>query len=88
MNTLLKYSLDTISMLEKVEAKDFAALYVKRRAEVFVLFGNGFITSTAHGIDFFNNVIKYIENPNEYRETVNGKSEYESNFREILKLNQ
>jgi hypothetical protein len=86
--TLLEYCIESIKLLDTCEVKDFAALYMKRRIEVYNLYSKGLICSTAHGIEYFHNVIKYIDCPEEYKETEKGKAEYETNFRKILTLNK
>jgi len=49
---------------------------------------SGLVISCAHGIDIFKNIIKYYDTPDLYKETNSGNSEYEENFRKILKINK
>lgn len=86
--SFLEFCKETLDLLENCGSAEFAPLYVKRRNEAFQMFHNGLICSTSHGINYFNNVVNFIENPDGYKETVSGKSEYEENFRNVLRNNQ
>ena len=77
--------------LEKCKKSDFADLYVKYRMESYKIFHNGLILSASHGIDYFNNIIKYYENPDEWLnwgDKDRRKSIYENNFVLLLKNNK
>ncbi len=52
--------------LDRCKNKNFAKEFIKMRSEAYKSFHNGLIISNSHGIDYFNNVIKYWDNPLDY----------------------
>lgn len=83
---LLEYSIETIETMNQIQSgEEFAKYFVQRKCECYMLFSNGLITSTSHGIDFFNNVIKYWDNPHEYKKTKEKNVvDYEYNFVQLI----
>lgn len=54
------------SYLNVINDKDFAKEFVLFRGNFFKKYHNGLIISNSHGINYFENVVKYWENPIDY----------------------
>ena len=87
------------SWLNVVDIKNFAREFVLIRGNFFKAYHNGLIISNSHGINYFDNVVKYWDNPISYIENltekelekyINGKSrdDYEKIFILILLENK
>lgn len=85
--------------LNDVSDKEFAKEFVLIRGNFFKKFHNDLIISNSHGINYFDNVVKYFENPISYIDGLsekelekykNGKQrdDYEKNFILILLENK
>lgn len=67
----------------------FAEDFVNLRIECYRTYQNGLIQSGSHGIEFFDNVIKYYNDPESYPLPKDKKgAEYEINFIKFLQLNK
>lgn len=77
------YVLQVIAELES--SPNWAVTFVRRRMEFHKKFSDGKIFSTAHGAEFFTNVLSCLNgakwNPDE---EIFPKSEYEENFRKMI----
>lgn len=98
---LLEFSIKVSEELKQLSGTDFATHFIKTRSHCFHTYQKGFVTSSSHGIDFYDNVIKFWDNPDAYYvpKDKNGKpidtlkkeiprDDYEYNFVRILKLNK
>ncbi|MEK6881461.1 MAG: hypothetical protein AABY22_17695 [Nanoarchaeota archaeon] len=91
---LLEFAKETVKAMESISSKNFASYFVKRKSEYFHAYSNGWVTSSSHGISFFENVIKFWDDPDSYytptEKNLNkiGTDDYEYNFIRILKHNQ
>lgn len=79
MNKALSSFLATVDS-ELKDPKTFAKTYVNLRLQFFRQFNPGFICSTSHGIDYFDN-LKACLAGKEWNE----KGEYGDNFRKLIK---
>ncbi len=94
--SLLDYAIETVKNMETISSVDFAKYFIKRKCESFHLYNEGLITSSSHGADFFQNIIKYWDNPDLYytpkgQGTLSSKipsDDYEYNFIKLLKNNK
>ncbi len=99
--TLLEFAIKTSEELTLINDNSFAAHFIKAKQKCFVEYQNGFITSNSHGISFFDNVIKFWDNPDAYYvpKDKNDKpidiskremprDDYEYNFIRVLKFNK
>jgi len=79
---LLEYANESVIVFKDIESSQFATEFVKRRCHCFHTYQHTMITSGFHGINFFDNVIKYWDNPK-------GKEiDYDYNFVLILQKNK
>lgn len=96
---LLEYANTCGVALSKIKDTDFAPNFVALRSKAFVEFHSGLIISNSHGINYFDNVIKYWDNPISYIEKLTQKDvdnyskqkckdDYEKNFILILLENK
>ncbi len=90
---LLEYAQKTVLDLEKAKSdENFASIFIEAKMKCFKLYHNQIITSSSHGINFFNNIIKYWDNPDSYYtpDTKYKKIEpdYEQNFITLLNHNK
>jgi hypothetical protein len=97
--SLLKDAKIARSYLNVIDVKDFAKEFVLFRGNFFKKYHNGLVISNSHGINYFENVVKYWNNPISYIENLsekelqkykNGKQrdDYEKNFILILLENK
>ena len=63
------------SYLNVISDKDFAKEFVLFRGNFFKKYHNGLIISNSHGINYFDNVVKYWDNPISYIEKLTQKDE-------------
>lgn len=92
---LLEFAIQTQKEFDECEPKNFSKLYIKKHGEKWFPYHFGIITSL-HGIDFFNNVIKYWDDPHSYYTPAiiptNPLTEiigdYEYNFVRLLLINK
>jgi hypothetical protein len=77
------------NVLDSCENKDFADLFIYFKTELYHKYQKGLILSTSHGIDIFNNIIKYYDNAHQYKIDfkIDSKSQYELNFMLLLMNN-
>lgn len=98
---LLEFAIKTSEELTLINDNSFAVHFIKAKQTCFVEYQNGFITSNSHGISFFDNVIKFWDNPDSYYvpKDKNDKpidiskremprDDYEYNFIRVLKFNK
>lgn len=83
---LLKFAKHIQNILDTCESKDFAKIFVEAKSESFRKYHNGMIISTAHGVNFFKNVIQFWDNPELYCNKP--EQTYEYNFVKIIKNNK
>jgi hypothetical protein len=87
------------SYLNVISDKDFAKEFVLFRGNFFKAYHDGLIISNSHGINYFDNVVKYWDNPISYIENLTEKElekyinskkrdDYEKNFILILLENK
>lgn len=99
--TLLEFARETSQKLNSINDSSFASAFIEAKGICFHQYQKGLITSNSHGINFFDNVIKFWDNPDSYYipkdkkdnpiDTTKKeipKSDYEYNFIRILKLNK
>lgn len=68
---------------------DFKDIYIYWKLVFFKKYHNGLITSSSHGISYFDNIIKYWDNPKDYCSMPKkGEDSYEYNFVSILNKNK
>lgn len=93
MLTMLNYVSRTRYILKNCKTKDYATLFVKHKSEFYNLYlkEEKLITSSSHGINFFDNIMKYYDSPEDYQEVgrkQNNKpisdTKYEDNFKKII----
>jgi hypothetical protein len=94
---LKEYAEKTIQILEHLKGVEYAKYFIDRKCKRFKFFGKQ-ITSTAHGIDFFDNIVKYWDDPDSYLKSIKGRiidkdaikkgRDYELNFVLLLKQNK
>ena len=84
--TLLEYAKETLFQMNKIQSgEEFAKFFVARKCECFLLFGKGTVTSTSHGLEYFQNIIKYWECPTAYKKLKEKAGvDYEYNFVQML----
>ena len=72
-------------------------MYVSEKMKFFELFQrkDNIILSSSHGINLFENIIKYYNNPDDYIEIPRDKKgkpsgdlKYENNFKNLIKINK
>ncbi len=63
---LLEFSKECNAKLRETSNYDFAKKFVELRGKVFKDYHNGLIISNSHGINYFDNVVKYWDNPIDY----------------------
>lgn len=94
MKNLYQYTLDVIERLNSCPVKNYGESFVSEKFKFFEIFQREkkIIFSSSHGIDFFNNIIKYWDNPDEYKEVERDKEgkpkgdlKYENNFINFIK---
>lgn len=78
---MLFFAKSAVVVLSNQPPTTWAALFVQLRIDFFRLFQRGLVTSTVHGLDFFQNVIDVIEG----RLVWDEEGEYGENFRKIIK---
>jgi len=78
MHPGIKSAHDAIAQLKACEPHLWADLFVKLYMQFHRMYGQGYITSTSHGVDFFDNV---VAGPEAWKE----KGIYGDNFRKMLK---
>jgi len=83
---LLEFAKNTEHLLNTCDPKDFAKIFVSAKSESFHKYHNGIIISTAHGVNFFKNVIQFWDNPESYCDKPDHTYEY--NFAKIIKQNK
>jgi hypothetical protein len=104
---LLEFALQSQKYLDSIKGKEFAPEFVRLRTESFHKYHwklnkkgeKEYIVTISTGLDYFNYVIKYWDNPNDFspvpktpktkndnmiKEDVN----YVNNFIEVLKINK
>ena len=98
---LLEFAIQTVDKLSKINDSTFASQFVEAKSHCFHTYQKGHVTSNSHGISFFDNVIKFWDNPDSYytpKDTKGNiidttkkevaKDDYEYNFIRILKFNK
>lgn len=98
---LLEFAKKTIKELEQIKDGDFAAAFVKAKVFCFHNYQNGLVTSNSHGLSYFENIVKYWDDPDSYYTPLDKKNnpismdkreklvgDYEYNFIKILKANK
>lgn len=96
---LLKYCETSVLLLKHSPSKDFASNFINLKSASYHKFHNGLVMSSSHGINYFENVIKYWDNPISYidgltqKELDNyfkqkNKDDYEKNFILLLLQNK
>lgn len=89
---LYQYAIETIERLEVLSGKEFCEQYIERKGECFYKYQNNKVTSNSHGLNFFENIIKYWDEPESYykKDSKQRKDiiDYEENFVLILKENK
>ena len=98
---LLEFAKKTIKELEQIKDGSFAAAFVEAKVFCFHNYHNGLVTSNSHGLGYFENVVKYWDDPDSYyvpKDKNNNivpmnkrdalTQDYEYNFIKILKLNK
>ena len=95
--TLYNYCLTIINKLKTCDNKKWAQLYVQEKMKFFEQFQrkNNIILSSSHGINLFENIIKYYDSPDDYTEIPRdnknkplGDLKYENNFKNLIKFNK
>ncbi len=93
--SLLEFAKTAITILDTCSADSFAETFVKLKVTYWHEYSNGLVCSNSHGIEFFNNIIKYWDNPDTYytRDPKQPKKkqdevDYEENFIGIIKNNK
>lgn len=97
--SILKNAKVARNYLNDIDIKCFAKEFVLIRGNFFKEYHDGLIISNSHGINYFDNVLKYWDNPISYiekltekelRKYINGKErdDYEKNFILILIQNK
>ncbi len=86
---LFNFAIHAQFLLDSCNSKDYAKLFCFLKTELYHKYQKGLILSTSHGIDIFNNIIKYYDNPLQYKidHKIDSKSQYESNFMLLLQQN-
>lgn len=98
---LFEFAKQTIKELEQIKDGNFADAFVKAKIFCFHNYQNGLVTSNSHGLSFFENVVKYWDDPDSYYTPLDKNNnivpvnkrdaltqDYEYNFIKILKLNK
>jgi hypothetical protein len=98
---LLEFCKQTSQRLNGINDSSFATVYIEAKHFYFHNFSGRQITSNSHGIEFFDNVIKFWGDPDSYytprdkkdkpidpEKTPIAYDDYEYNFIRILKLNK
>jgi hypothetical protein len=67
--------------LKVIAADRWAEYFVNKKMEFFRLHGKGLITSTAHGVDYFGNILQCAAGIMIWE----GDGEYDVNFRQLVK---
>ncbi len=80
-------SFSIVTLASFSDGTDYAETFCKLKHDCFKMYHHGLITSTVHGIDFFQNVVDFIDRPKDWLLQFDSKSEYEKNFVRILELN-
>ena len=99
--TLLQFAKETSEKLKLINDNSFAIHFVKAKQTCFNKYQNWYISSNSHGISFFDNIIKFWDNPDSYYTPLDKKGnpidiskkeilrdDYEYNFIRILKINK
>lgn len=98
---LLEFSKITKEKLDSISDNTFAHAFIEAKIFYCLNYGGRYIASNSHGINFFDNVIKFWDNPDIYyipkdkddkpldlTKKEMPLSDYEYNFIRILKLNK
>ena len=87
--SLLEFATETVAEMKSIASKDFAKYFIQRKIICYHRYHGGLITSSAHGIDFFQNIIKFWNEPETYCKR-QGKAEddYEYNFVILINKNK
>lgn len=99
---LLQYCKWAQSILNTCPREDWVKKFIELRSKAFVTYHNGLVLSNSHGVSYFDNVIKYWDNPEEYHKyDEKGKEidykihdkdpkniNYEYNFQLLIKRNK
>jgi hypothetical protein len=87
---LLEFSKESVEQLNKLSGTEFAKYFIERKSICFYKYSKQIVTSSSHGINFFDNIIKHWDNPESYCKKQDKKFgiDYEYNFVEILKSNK
>ena len=92
---LLEYCKNVCAKLETLKGADYVRCFVDSKMECFHLYHNNIITGSFHGINFFENVIKYWDDPESFyietKENKNvskDKNNYEYNFVRLIQQNK
>lgn len=93
--SLLDFAKSAIQILNNCDADLFADTFIKLKVTYWHEYSNGLICSNSHGINFFDNIVKYWDEPDTYytRDTKQPKKkqdeiDYEENFIGIIKNNK
>lgn len=88
---LYDFAIETKKELDNANSVEYSTLFVNKKIECFNKYHNGLITSNSHGLEFFDNIIKYWNKPDSYytKKDISSKNvDYEYNFILILKNNK
>ena len=98
---LLEFSIKTSKKLNSINDSSFAAVFIEAKGFCFTNYHENLVRSNSHGISYFDNVIKYWDDPDSYyipkdknekpidvTKKEIPKDDYEYNFIRILKLNK
>lgn len=89
--TLKTYAEHVISKLDKCKNSDFASTYIHHRMHSFDVFHKGLILSISHGIGYFDNILKYQDDPEkwlDWGDKDRKKVIYEKNFVTLINNNR
>ena len=98
---LLEFSKATVEKFDSITDGTFATTFMQAKSEYYTKYANNIICSNSHGISFFENVIKFWDNPDSYYQPKDKKGnpidpakkeipkdDYEYNFIRVLKFNK
>ncbi len=81
---MLQFAVTAQRLLSQCPISGYAELFVRLRIESFSRFHSGIIVSVSHGIEYFNNVIRYWDNPESFCKKKKEEPDYEYNFVQVL----
>lgn len=81
--TAKEFCIGAKKRLSECNGGDYANLFIRLYLDFFRTYGHGFITSTVHGLDYFDNIL-YCLGGQKWAE----QGEYGDNFRKMIELNK